>query len=213
MKKALFHFTLIILVLPILIACKKDPLEFTITGNIYDESFNQGLENAQVTLTAVDANTGDVRIVGESTLNASGDYSFTFLRERDLKFYLKVEKDNYFPIDETIFFSEITTENDNIFNYTTHAKAFINFKIKNTGASDPNDQLKLEIYEAKTGCESCCGLGQRFFNGANIDTNLYCANNGNQYYKFIYWVPEISLVVFDSLITTPFDTLDYVIEY
>lgn len=213
MKKALLYFALLGLALPIFIACKKDPLEFTVKGTVYDESFNQGLEGAKVTFKALDANSGDLRIIGETTLDETGNYSFTFLRKRDQEFQFTAEKDNYYLIDETIYFPELTVESDNVFDYSTSAKSYVKFKIKNTGASEETDQLKLEIYEAKTNCEDCCGLGQRYFNGTNIDTNLYCANDGNEYYKFIYWVPEISLVVFDSLITPPFDTVEYLIEY
>lgn len=213
MKKEQLSLSIILLLLPLLFACKKESLEFTIRGNIFDDSFNKGLVGAEVELTAVEANSGDLRSINTQTLGESGDYSFTFLRDRDIKYYLTVNKDNYFPLNKTIFFSELTVENDNVFNYSTTAKSFINFKIKNTGVSDDQDQLKLEIFEAKTDCDECCSLGQHYFNGANIDTNYYCANAGNQYYKFIYWVPEMNIVVFDSLITPAFDTVEYYIEY
>lgn len=213
MKKSFSKFALLITLSIVLFSCNKDPLEFTIKGNIEDKSFSTGLEGGKLTLTAVEANTGDTRIIGEATLPATGDYEFTFLRERDVKFYLTVEKDNYYSIDETIFFSELSTENENIYDYSTTAKSYINFIIKNLGTQESDDELKLEIYGAKTNCENCCGLGQQFFYGPNVDTSFLCANDGNEYYKFIYWVPNASLVVFDSIITTPFDTIPYEIQY
>lgn len=193
--------------------CKKEPVEFTISGTLVDNSFDTRLSGADIKITAVSSGTGDTRVVGNQTVGTDGMYKITFKRERDTKFYITIEKDGYYPIEETIFFSELSVSEDNVYDYSTFAESNINFKIKNIGTSTTNDELKLEIYEAKTNCDNCCSLGQRYFYGENIDTSFICANNGNKYYKFIYWDTQMGAVTFDSIITPAFGTVDYIIEY
>lgn len=206
-------FSISLLGLLFFTSCKKDPIEFTINGTLEDSSFETRLSGAEVTLTAVSSGSGDTRVVGTQKVGTDGKYSITFTRERDTKFYINIEKNNYYPIEETIYFSELSVSEENTYDYSTFAKANINFIIKNTGTATVNDELKLEIYEAKTNCDECCTLGQRFFYGENIDTSFTCANNGNKYYKFIYWDTQMGSVTFDSIVTPSFGTVDYLIEY
>ena len=58
-------------------------------------------------------------------LDESGQYQFSFPREQIEKYVIKINKDGYFAIQEIFTFSSLTLENDNIRNFQTQAKAWV----------------------------------------------------------------------------------------
>ena len=205
--------TLYIIILAFAItACKKDPLEFTIKGKVTDMTFAQGLSDASVKLYATNAGTADSKLLSSSTTNSAGEYSFTFERDKYESFNLLIEKQNYFTLDEVIPFSNLTTEEDNTFNYNTTAESWLKFRVQNTGSTQPSDESKIYKTAGKVNCNECCPLGFSFFYG-DIDTTFYCANDGNTNYDFQYFIVHTGQNSTESILTPAFDTTEFVISY
>lgn len=203
---------IIYILLPMFIfGCKKGQGEFLLTGKITDKTFDQPLSGAVVKLFKVPVGTTEQILIGSSTLGSDGTYRFTFSRDRMEKFILKVEKNNYFELYETIWFSSLDLKEENIRNYSTTAKSWIKLRIKNEnpGISDIFQYIK---QQGKAGCIECCPIEQQSFYGA-LDTTIYCINDGNTMYSIYYFGTGMGGSTIDGVITNAFDTTELVINY
>lgn len=208
MKKILF-FSIFALFLAS--SCKKGKADFTLKGTITDATFNTGLSGASVKLFAAGAGSFEANQIASSTLDAQGNYSFSFPRDKVETYYLEVIKDNYFELYETIPFSELSVEDENIRDFSTTAKSWVKFHIVNNNGQ-ASDVLEYIRQEGKVNCSECCLGGYQYFYG-EVDTTFYCVNDANEEYSGYYWVQGGG----DSgpvwAITTPFDTVDINITY
>lgn len=203
---------LAILSLFLISSCKKGKAEFTLSGTITDATFNSSLTNATVKLYATEAGSSATNQIASTTLDAQGNYTFTFSREKVETYYLEVVKENYFDVYETIPFADLTIDEDNIYNFSTTAKAWVRFHISNPGG-DPSDELEYIREEGKIGCEECCPGGYRYYYGA-VDSTFYCVNDGNAVYSGYYWASGTSSNSGPVWVQTPpFDTVDITINY
>jgi len=193
------------------VSCSKKTSKFTLIGTIRDSSLNENLSNATVSIyKKLQGNSFETLIETKST-NSEGHYSFTFDRDKSEKYILKISKDNYFTAEESILFSSLTIEGNNIRNYSTTAMSWVKLHFKNIDPI-PEDQLRYMKQEGKVSCDECCPPDYQYIYGS-ADTSIYCINDGNTSYSFIYAVIGTSNQSIKSVITIPFDTTEIYLEY
>jgi hypothetical protein len=208
---ALRFLPLICLSILILNGCKKGKSDVTILGVITDSSFNAPLSGASVSLYEIVAGGGVSSLIGQATLGSDGSYSFTFPRNIAEGYELFVEKNNYFSINETIAFSNLTIEEDNILNFSTTALSWAKLRFFNLSPQS-GDILRYIRNEGKSDCLECCTGGEHFLYGA-VDTTIYCANDGNTIYSYQYYDYATGTQGVRSTTTTAFDTTEILLNY
>lgn len=202
----------VLIILSFILACKKGKGEFTLKGNISDNTFNTSHTGAVVKLYQVPVGTTDLELIGTQTLGPDGNYSFKFPRERMERYVLKAAKDLYFDINENIYFSSLTLEDDNTRNYSTTAKSWVNLRFINVFPSSSSDFLAYTKQNGKSDCDECCSKEQQNLYGI-IDTSIICINDGNTAYSYFYYLSGTSNNGIRSITTVPFDTVDITLYY
>ncbi|TNF46821.1 MAG: hypothetical protein EP305_09920 [Bacteroidetes bacterium] len=192
--------------------CKKGKGEFTLKGNISDNTFNTSHAGAVVKLYQVPVGTTDLQLIGTQTLGSDGNYSFTFPREKMERYVLKASKDLYFDVNENIYFSTMTLEEDNVRNFGTTAKSWVNLRFINVSPSSASDFLAYTKQSGKADCEECCSKDQQNLYGI-VDTSIICVNDGNTMYSYFYYLSGTSNNGIKSVITTAFDTTELLLQY
>ena len=208
--KALQIFLIVIISLNL--GCKKKgKAEFTLKGVITDGTFSTPFSNADVFLYETIAGQSTSNLIGQTTTNSFGEYSFTFSRNAAESYFLTSVKQDYFPLEKTIYFSELTIEEDNIRNYTTTALSWVRLRFINQSPS-PSDVLQYSRQIGKINCSTCCPAGTNYLNGA-IDTSIYCVNDGNTTYQYQYSVVGTTNNGIKSATTIAFDTTEILLQY
>lgn len=190
-------------------SCKKGRANFIITGTITDGSFSTGLSNCTIQLYKTVAGENTSTLV-QSITSTDGSYRFEFERDQSESYLLKVSKNNYFPIDKFINFSELSIKDENIYNLTSYAKSWVRLHFVNIDPQ-PNDMLKYQRLKGKIDCDECCPSS--FVQFQSADTSIYCINDGNTTYSYNYWVLGTNISGFKSVVTAPFDTTDLYLEW
>ena len=90
-------------------SCKKGQADFVLKGTVTDLTFNQNLSGATIKLYQVPVGTAQQKLIGISTLEADGSYSFTFPRDKMEKYVIIINKTNYFNLPR--LFLKFLTEN------------------------------------------------------------------------------------------------------
>jgi hypothetical protein len=209
MKKLFF-----LIILSLVFACnKKQKLEFSIEGTVFDESFSKALQGADVYVLQkpIGGSLGTEKIAKTSTDNA-GNYSLVFSRGKVESYLLVIEKDNYFTIEEIVPFSNLSTEKALKLELKTSAKAWAKIRLINVSPVNANDILKIIKMSGKDNCLECCSKDEQLFYGA-LDSTFYCINNGNTNYSFYHWILNTPEQAQHTIFTTPFDTVEYVLSY
>ncbi len=211
MKRIIQSAFYLILVLAVFSACKKGKADFTLKGTVTDTTFATGLDGATVSLYENEAGSTGTSLIGTSTLGSDGAYSFTFPRNQAESYRIEITKANYFAIEDLIPFSALSVENDNIYDYGTTAKAWVALRFTNQNGQ-ATDVLQYLRQSGKTGCDECCVGGDQFIYG-DVDTTIYCINDGNETYSYHYWIQNTSLNGNRSVVTTSFDTTEIHLTY
>ncbi|MCE2713248.1 MAG: carboxypeptidase-like regulatory domain-containing protein [Cryomorphaceae bacterium] len=203
---SIFFFALIILA-----SCSKKKAEFKLSGTVSDQTFSTPLSNASVMLYQVPVGSTDKVLVGTTTTNSAGEYSFVFPREKMEKYILRISKNLYFDIEETVFFSELSLEEPYIRNASTTAKSWakLTFHNLNPQAVDHFQYIK---QSGKESCFDCCPSTYQDYYGA-LDTSIYCINDGNTNYSYFYWVLGTPAQGSQTIYTTAFDTTEIILNY
>ncbi len=191
--------------------CKKGAGTFTLKGTISDETFNTGLSGATIELYKVPVASNNEILVESKTLGNDGAYQFTFPREQVEKYVIRVNKNLYFPIESLVYYSSLNVESDNIRNYSTSAKSWVELRILNNAPS-PLDHLRYIKQQGLSNCPECCPTTEQNFFGA-LDTSIYCINKGNSIYSIYYWVIGTNIQNMLETTTTPFDTTQIFLSY
>ncbi|MBM3186683.1 MAG: hypothetical protein FJZ67_10315 [Bacteroidetes bacterium] len=191
--------------------CKKGAGTFTIKGIITDETFNTGLSGATIELYKVPVASNNEILVESKTLGNDGAYEFTFPREQIEKYIIRVNKNLHFPIESMIYYSSLEVGNDNIRNYVTAAKAWVEIRLINN-SPNASDHLIYTKQQGLDGCLECCPITEQNFYGA-IDTSIYCINKGNTTYSILYQVYGTNNTALKEAITVPFDTTQIYLAY
>lgn len=198
------YFSLFVLVLALInTSCKKGKAEVTVRGIITDASFGLPLSGAEIQIYQVSSGSDD-ELIGTTTTSTNGEYSFVFDRDQTESYHVISSKANYYDLDETILFSDITIEDDNIYNYSTHAKSWVRCNFTNN-FGQASDVLKYIKQSGRSGCATCCPEGEIFLNGI-VDTSIVYSTNGNETFSYQYFVVGTADQGLKSANTVAFDT-------
>lgn len=189
--------------------CKKGKGDITLKGEVTDLSFNTSLVSCQVQLFEISPGGSPVTLIN-SMQSTDGTYSFTFPRNKVEGYKIVISKQNYFGIESTISLNDLSIEQENIRNYSTTAKAWAALRFIND-SPQPFDQLTFTKQQGKVACEDCCPTAEQNLYGA-VDTTIYCINDGNTVYSYLYYVSGGSNGI-KSVNTTAFDTLEILLQY
>lgn len=207
MKNLLFFFLLIVFTY----SCEKGTGNFVLKGKVSDLTFNTGLDSAEMKIYKVPIGTTSEQLIETITLSSDGNYNVSFPREKMEKYIVKIAKPNYFSIEESIFYSELSIENDNLRNFSTEAKSWAAIRIINTTPAT-TDHLRFIKQAGYQGCAECCPIAEQNFFGA-VDTTFYCINKGNTVYSIYYWILNTSNQGLKEVTTVPFDTTEILLTY
>lgn len=197
----------------ILLSCKKDSIQFAISGKINDTSFNTGLSGASVSIYQVNAGTTEKVYITSTTTDEGGNYEFKINREQAEKYYIDCSKENYFDVEKEVNFSDLTTDKTNTINIDIDAKATIRWIVKNIGQVDSTDVFKIQKMNGKTDCEACCANTFYIYTGANVNDTLTCRTKGNTYLKFYQIDNQEQTSELDSVYCTAFQTTTVSINF
>lgn len=194
-------------------SCKKGKANFVLKGTITDQTLGGNLDGASVTLYATPAGGGNESTIAQATIGSDGAYSFTFPRDKVEAYRIFISKNLYFDIEQTISFSDLTTESDNVRNFSSTAMSWAKLRFTNS-FPQPGEELHYHKQLGKEGCVECCPTGNQILVGA-VDTAIYCINDGNTDYSYFYTVvgsanPNQGV---KTVTTVPFDTTELILNY
>lgn len=203
----------LILSLLALFSCKKKDLDFVIKGNIKSATTAAGIENAEIKVYTYTVGNGVKSLQESLSTNSSGDYEFSLERSKFETLLIEINTEKYFKQEIEVPFDQLTTEEDNVYNRDLSPQSWVAFVLKNEAPKSNSDVLKIQKVSGKTNCDDCCPNQTTFYNG-EIDTTVYCPNDGESYLKFYWWAEgESTMNGVDSIYTTSFDTLTHYINY
>ena len=200
-----------LLIILCFLSCKKKDGNFTLTGTITDDSFGVGLSDSSISLYQVSGSNSNQILISTISTDVNGNYKFVFKREMMEKYILKITKTNYYDFDETIYFSSLSLENDNVRNYSTTAKSWVRLKFLNLAPVN-SDELDFTKQIGKSSGLGCAPLTEQHLIGA-IDTSIVYINDGNKTFSYNYSVFGTSIMGNKSVVTVPFDTTEIYLEY
>jgi hypothetical protein len=194
-------------------ACKKKELNFTLKGKINDSTFNKALEGAKISIFKLSlGSTSPTEAIDEMVIGSAGTFEFTFPREKAEAYLVRIEKENYFLIEESIPFSSFSTEKALEKNFSTTAKAWVKIRFVNQAPALTTDILKYIKMNGKSNCIECCPTSEQFLNGI-IDSTITCVNDGNTNYSFYHWIMNTPTQEQHTIYTPAFDTVTYTLAY
>lgn len=189
-----------------ILSCKKKNLQYEISGIVTDASFNTPKANSRVTIQAK-KNAGFYTITTLTT-GTDGSYSYQLKREQISQVRILVENENYFDEAIETTLENLSLDNPNTFHFNVFAKSWVRLHF----TSDGTKKLKYYKQEGKKDCLECCAAGEVAIDYVS-DTSIYCINDGNKSYKILYTVLGEGVTGNPSVITTPFDTTELLINY
>jgi len=189
-------------------ACKKGQSDLSLTLTLSNSSYGGMVEGAIITVKKVISGSGEVVSVGSFTSNSSGQFSFTTKRDKFDYLIVNIEKQHYFSREEKIFMSDLNANDVNSIGYALTAKSWAAIHLKSTGASTINIQKN----GGKSDCAECCPSTMQYFSGP-IDTTLYCINDANTMYSFVYFINGGASSGEKSAITNFADTTELLLEF
>ncbi|MEY3238167.1 MAG: hypothetical protein RI883_2268 [Bacteroidota bacterium] len=204
------YLALLVIIL-LSVSCKKGKADFVLKGTVSDLTFNQNLSGATIKLYQVPVGTTQKQLLSTSTIESDGAYSFTFPRDKMEKYVVSINKTNYFEITEDVYFSSLTTSEDNVRDFSTKAKAWVKLTFFNSNPL-PSDQLKYIKQTGKEGCAECCSDAEQILFGT-VNTSIYCINDANTDYSYYYWLLGTSNQGLKSAYTNAFDTVEISLTY
>ncbi|MEO9533102.1 MAG: hypothetical protein ABJG68_09205 [Crocinitomicaceae bacterium] len=202
-------------ILLVLTACKKDPIQYTFDGKITESVGGNGLSGVSVSIYQIpfssSVTSNNYVLAGSTTTDSEGNYSITFDREKVTEFKINLDYDGYYKRDINLNSGEISSENNNTTNYEMDPKSWIKFNINNEFPADQNDELNILLLNYREGCQDCATSDYYAYEGI-VDTSVVFGSTGAQYFNFTYiYVGNTSWS--DSVYMTPFDTVNYAINY
>jgi hypothetical protein len=204
-------FSLFILLIGSLFSCNKGAGEFKISGVISDDTFQTTLAGAEVSIYKIPVASNTEQYIESQTLGSDGTYHFTVPRERMERYILRVAKNLYFPIEKTIYFSDLKLKEENVYPLATWAKSWVELKFVNTNPLS-QDHLQYIKQSGYASCLDCCPITAQDLYGA-VDTSIYCINKGNTIYSLLYWIMNTTNQGYLEANTTAFDTTQIYLSY
>lgn len=216
MSKSILRFLFSFLLIAILLqvsssSCSRGVATFSLSGTITDATFSQGHSGAVLKLSKVMITTGEEILMETKTLGSDGKYEFKFPREKVEKYILRVTKPLYFDIEQDIQFSSLSVSSDNVRNYTTKAKSWVELRFVNTSVL-PTDHFRFIKFQGLENCTECCTADQ-----VDLYADAYysrtCINEALSTYSIYYQVVGTTTQNVVEVLTQPFDTTLLLVNY
>jgi hypothetical protein len=216
MSKSILRFLFSFLLIAILLqvsssSCSRGVATFSLSGTITDATFSQGHSGAVLKLSKVMITTGEEILMETKTLGSDGKYEFKFPREKVEKYILRVTKPLYFDIEQDIQFSSLSVSSDNVRNYTTKAKSWVELRFVNTSVL-PTDHFRFIKFQGLENCTECCTADQ-----VDLYADAYysrtCINEALSTYSIYYQVIGTTNQNVVEVVTQPFDTTLLLVNY
>lgn len=207
------------MMLLVFVSCKKKETELTISGTVYDPDLQQYVSSATVVLSGNGMQSGvyvpSFTQIATTTTDATGKFSFAFVREKADNYRLVVKKDMYF--EKTIEFSASVFDQspDYVEEVELRPSGFVQIHLKNAYPSDNDDLVVFYFTNCVEDCIDCCLNTPRNGYGPAFDTTFTCRFYGNKKINFLWSVTKDQQtdVYTDSLYCPAFDTQYYEILY
>ncbi|WP_343786697.1 hypothetical protein [Wandonia haliotis] len=206
------RFVAFLILFSLFSSCKKDVIEFTIEGTISDSSLGGGLQSGTIKLFKIPAGGGLPDLVTSVTSDATGKYSITFQRDKSEEYRIVFEKSDYFSEEFTIYFSQLSTNEAYVHNFSVEARSEIKWIIRNVNPQNTADQVTIQKLNGRTDCEDCCPITSYEYTGSVYNDTLSCAVAGNKYVRF-YIVNLATEIHLDSVLCPSFGVAEYVVEF
>ena len=208
----LFSFLLIAILLQVSSSsCSRGVATFSLSGTITDATFSQGHSGAVLKLSKVMITTGEEILMETKSLGSDGKYEFKFPREKVEKYILRVTKPLYFDIEQDVQFSSLSVSSDNVRNYTTKAKSWVELRFVNTSVL-PTDHFRFIKFQGLENCTECCTADQ-----VDLYADAYysrtCINEALSTYSIYYQVIGTTNQNVVEVVTQPFDTTLLLVNY
>lgn len=196
-------------------SCNKDPIQYSFEGKITESVGGSNLAGVTITIYQIPFNSSvtsnNFELAASTITDSEGNYAMSFEREKVTEFKINLMKEGYYKRDINISSGDISSENTNILNYEMEPESWISFKIKNLFPADASDNLNLLLLNYREGCEQCATGDYYSFEGIT-DTTVVFSSTAGQYFNFTYIEVGASSAS-DSLFMTPYDTVNYEINY
>ncbi len=206
---------LLVLLLLGITACKEKQLYYEIDGTTRDGISGEAIPGMTITLYQKQYNQNVLNnnyiLVGSTTSDSEGHYTFTIAREKiyDLKF--EVRHDDYYEKDFVHSQDELQTNTINTFNFDMEAEGMLRFIIQNPVVK-PQEQLNLYKSGFREGCLECCeNGGVSFFEMG--DTTFSCAVVGGSTVHIDFGEVTASTSFSEDITCKRFGTTTYTISY
>jgi len=204
-------YSLYVILIFLLFACNKGAGEFSMSGTITDDTFHTSLVGAEIAIYKVPLASNSEQFIGSQLIGSDGKYHFSIPRERMEKYILRITKNLYFPIEKTIYFSELKLKEENVVDLVTWAQSWVELKFINQNPLSA-DHLQYIKQAGYASCAECCPITEQNFYGA-LDTSIYCVNKGNTIYSLLYWVLNTPNQGYLEANTTAFVTTQIYLSY
>ena len=196
-------------------SCKKKDLTYSFKGTVIESASGAGLSDVSVKLYQVlfdqSSANSNFQLAGEVSTDGSGNYEIVIDRQKALQFKVAFRKNGFFTEEVVISSSDVSTEEAKEVNQYMDAESWIVFDIYNA-SPDISDQLTLVKYNFREGCLGCTTNDYAYFYGP-VDTTITIHTTAGIYTRFTYKDEVSSLITEDSVLTVPFDTVFYSINY
>lgn len=215
-RNSIFRFLFSFLLIAILLqvsssSCSRGVATFSLSGTITDATFSQGHSGAVLKLSKVMITTGEEILMETKTLGSDGKYEFKFPREKVEKYIIRVTKPLYFDIEQDVQFSSLSVSSDNVRNYTTKAKSWVELRFVNTSVL-PTDHFRFIKFQGLENCTECCTADQ-----VDLYADAYysrtCINEALSTYSIYYQVVGTTTQNVVEVVTQPFDTTLLLVNY
>ena len=215
-SNSIFRFLFLFLLIAILLqvsssSCSRGVATFSLSGTITDATFSQGHSGAVLKLSKVMITTGEEILMETKTLGSDGKYEFKFPREKVEKYIIRVTKPMYFDIEQDVQFSSLSVSSDNVRNYTTKAKSWVELRFVNTSVL-PTDHFRFIKFQGLENCTECCTADQ-----VDLYADAYysrtCINEALATYSIYYQVIGTTNQNVVEVVTQPFDTTLLLVNY
>lgn len=215
-RNSIFRFLFSFLLIAILLqvsssSCSRGVATFSLSGTITDATFSQGHSGAVLKLSKVMITTGEEILMETKTLGSDGKYEFKFPREKVEKYIIRVTKPLYFDIEQDVQFSSLSVSSDNVRDYTTKAKSWVELRFVNTSVL-PTDHFRFIKFQGLENCTECCTADQ-----VDLYADAYysrtCINEALSTYSIYYQVVGTTTQNVVEVVTQPFDTTLLLVNY
>lgn len=146
--------------------------------------------------------------------DGAGQFNLSWDRANSNSIRLTASLDNY--ISRNVFINPSSMIAGESFNQDVaiYPEAFIQVRLRNTGSTDPEDNIGFRFENANFDC-ACCDNLIRNFSGAEVDTVLQCKVYGDSWlrYRRVIATSALDTAITDSSYVPAFNTTIVDIEY